>query len=98
MLSSAPAGSIGIHLNFVLILVCAVIITSIAGVIIGLPTLRLRGDYIAIVTLAFGEIIGTLAVNGSDIHLGGGQTLTAGSLGISALDLPYFPVSGSSVC
>ncbi len=36
------------------------IVTSIAGMIIGLPTLRLRGDYIAIVTLAFGEIIGTL--------------------------------------
>jgi branched-chain amino acid transport system permease protein len=94
VLSSAAGGSIGIHLNFVLILVCAVIITSIAGVIIGLPTLRLRGDYIAIVTLAFGEIIGTLAVNGSSIHLGGGETLTAGSLGISALDLPYFPVIG----
>ena len=94
VLSSAPSGSIGIHLNFVLILACAVIITSIAGVIIGLPTLRLRGDYIAIVTLAFGEIIGTLAVNGSDIQLGGGQTVTAGSLGISALDLPYFPVIG----
>jgi branched-chain amino acid transport system permease protein len=90
VLSSAAPGSIGIHLNFVLILVCAVIITSIAGVIIGLPTLRLRGDYIAIVTLAFGEIIGTLAVNGSDISIGGGQTVTAGSLGISALDLPTF--------
>jgi branched-chain amino acid transport system permease protein len=94
VLSSAASGAIGIHLNFVLILVCAVIITSIAGVIIGLPTLRLRGDYIAIVTLAFGEIIGTLAVNGSGIHIGGGETLTAGSLGISALDLPYFPVIG----
>ncbi|HEX4036057.1 MAG TPA: branched-chain amino acid ABC transporter permease [Solirubrobacteraceae bacterium] len=94
VLSSVAAGSIGIHLNFVLILICAMIVTSIAGVIIGLPTLRLRGDYIAIVTLAFGEIIGTLAVNGSDIHLGGGQTLTAGSLGISALDLPYFPGVG----
>jgi branched-chain amino acid transport system permease protein len=95
VLSSVASGAIGIHLNFVLILVCAVIITSTAGVIIGLPTLRLRGDYIAIVTLAFGEIIGTLAVNGSDIHIGGGQTLTAGSLGISALDLPYFPGVGT---
>ena len=94
VLSSAAAGSIGIHLNFVLILVCAVIITSIAGIIIGLPTLRLRSDYIAIVTLAFGEIVGTLAVNGSSIHLGGGETLTNGSQGISALDLPYFPVIG----
>jgi len=94
VLSSVPAGAIGIHLNFVLILVCAVIITSIAGIIIGLPTLRLRSDYIAIVTLAFGEIVGTLAVNGSSIHLGGGETLTNGSQGISALDLPYFPVIG----
>ena len=53
----------GIHFNFLLILVIAVIFTAIAGMIIGLPTLRLRGDYIAIVTLAFGEIIGRLAVN-----------------------------------
>ena len=94
VLSSAATGAIGVHLNFVLILVCAVIITSIAGVLIGLPTLRLRGDYIAIVTLAFGEIIGTFAVNGQNIQLGGGETLTAGNLGISALDLPYFPGLG----
>ena len=96
VLSSAPAGSIGIHLNFILVLICSVIITSIAGMLIGLPTLRLRGDYIAIVTLAFGEIIGTLVVNGSGIHvLGSGQTLTAGNLGISSLDMPYFPGLGS---
>ena len=37
--------------------------------IIGLPTLRLRGDYIAIVTLAFGEIIGRFAVNGDSIDV-----------------------------
>ena len=65
---------IGIHLNFLLIVLCAVVITSIAGVLIGLPTLRLRGDYIAIVTLAFGEIIHDVAVNGINIHLGGGMT------------------------
>src|SRR6202007_3244113 len=84
----------GIHLNFLLILLSAVVITSVAGTIIGLPTLRLRGDYIAIVTLAFGEIIGVTAVNGQDIHLGGGQTLTAGNLGIPAVDPPYFPGIG----
>jgi branched-chain amino acid transport system permease protein len=95
VLSSAPHGAIGIHLNFLLVLVCSVIVTSIAGMIIGLPTLRLRGDYIAIVTLAFGEIIGTLVINGSSIHLWDGQSLTAGNLGISGLDLPYFPVIGT---
>ena len=84
----------GIHLNFLLILVAAAAICAIAGIIIGLPTLRLRGDYIAIVTLAFGEIIGVVAVNGQSVHLGGGQTLTAGNLGISAVDAPYFPGVG----
>jgi branched-chain amino acid transport system permease protein len=85
----------GIHFNFVLILVCAVAITSVMGCFIGLPTLRLRGDYIAIVTLAFGEIIGVIAVNGQGIHLVDGMTLTAGNLGIPAVDLPYFPVVGT---
>jgi branched-chain amino acid transport system permease protein len=85
----------GIHLNFILVLIGAALICAAAGVVIGLPTLRLRGDYIAIVTLAFGEIIGTLAVNGQSIHVGGGMTLTAGNLGISAVDQPYFPGVGS---
>jgi branched-chain amino acid transport system permease protein len=85
----------GVHVNFILLLVFAVIVTSIAGMIIGLPTLRLRGDYIAIVTLAFGEIIGTMVVNGSTISIGSGMTLTAGNIGISSLDAPYFPGIGT---
>ncbi|HWE33888.1 MAG TPA: branched-chain amino acid ABC transporter permease [Solirubrobacteraceae bacterium] len=95
LVHGVAATEIGIHLNFVLILVAAVLITALAGTLIGLPTLRLRGDYIAIVTLAFGEIIGVVATNGTTIHLGSGQTLTAGAQGISALDLPYFPGIGS---
>ena len=85
----------GVHLNFILILIGAALICAAAGMLIGLPTLRLRGDYIAIVTLAFGEIIGVVAVNGQSIHIGGGMTLTAGNLGISAVDQPYFPGIGS---
>jgi branched-chain amino acid transport system permease protein len=92
--TGVAASEIGIHLNFILILIAAALICAIAGMIIGLPTLRLRGDYIAIVTLAFGEIIGTVAVNGQSVHLGGGMTLTAGQLGISAVDSPYFPGIG----
>jgi branched-chain amino acid transport system permease protein len=60
--------------------------------IIGLPTLRLRGDYIAIVTLAFGEIIGRLAVNLDSTTILGGTPITAGRQGISPvdrIDLPF---------
>jgi branched-chain amino acid transport system permease protein len=92
--SGVAATEIGIHLNFILILIAAALICAVAGMLIGLPTLRLRGDYIAIVTLAFGEIIGVLAVNGQSIHIGGGMSLTAGNLGISAVDPPYFPGIG----
>jgi branched-chain amino acid transport system permease protein len=94
VLSSAISTAQGIHVNFLLVLLAAALICAVAGALIGLPTLRLRGDYIAIVTLAFGEIIGTIAINGTDIHLPGGQTLTAGNLGIPAVDLPYFPGVG----
>jgi branched-chain amino acid transport system permease protein len=80
----------GIHMNFLLILVAAVIVTALAGAIIGLPTLRLRGDYIAIVTLAFGEIIGRIALNGDDIHFGK-YTLTGGAQGITPVDKIQLP-------
>src|SRR5215208_5586022 len=63
-LVSSPAADLpGIHLNFVFVVILAIIICAIAGMLIGLPTLRLRGDYIAIVTLAFGEIIGRIVIN-----------------------------------
>jgi branched-chain amino acid transport system permease protein len=61
---------IGIHLNFLIVVLIAIVVTTIAGMLIGLPTLRLRGDYIAIVTLAFGEIIGRIMANGDQIHYG----------------------------
>src|SRR5436190_18494918 len=94
--SPQVANAVGIHLNFLLIAIAAAVICALLGTFIGLPTLRLRGDYIAIVTLAFGEIIGTVAVNGQDVHLPGGiGTLTAGNLGISAPDVPYFPGIGN---
>ena len=47
----------GIHINFFLVIFIAAGFTAIWGVILGAPTLRLRGDYLAIVTLAFGEIV-----------------------------------------
>ena len=80
----------GIHMNFLLILVAAVIVCAIFGVLIGLPTLRLRGDYIAIVTLAFGEIIGRVAVNGDSLKPFG-YAVTAGRQGITPIDSPDLP-------
>jgi len=87
-----PAASMpGIHFNILIILVLAVIATTTAGVLIGVPTLRLRGDYVGIVTLAFGEIIGQIVANGREIEFLGGS-LTGGAGGISAIDkidLPF---------
>src|SRR5215510_13617923 len=48
----------------------AMAVTALAGLILGTPTLRLRGDYLAIVTLGFGEIIRLLADNLADITNG----------------------------
>ncbi|MGV9797425.1 branched-chain amino acid ABC transporter permease [Mycobacterium sp. NPDC003449] len=48
----------------------AMAMTALAGLILGIPTLRLRGDYLAIVTLGFGEIIRLLADNLSDVTNG----------------------------
>ena len=83
----------GIHLNFLLILICAGLFTAFAGAIIGVPTLRLRGDYIAIVTLAFGEIIRVFALQGPSLKIFG-MPLTGGELGISGTDPPYLPGVG----
>jgi branched-chain amino acid transport system permease protein len=76
----------GLHVNFLIVLVVAVVLCAVLGMLIGLPTLRLRGDYIAIVTLAFGEIINRVAVNGDSIKLPGGYHLTAGRQGITPVD------------
>ncbi len=82
----------GIHLNFLLILVAALVLAAALGAVLGFPTLRLRGDYIAIVTLAFGEIIGRVAVNGSDGVFGiGSFNLTNGRQGINPIDKPALP-------
>jgi branched-chain amino acid transport system permease protein len=88
--SGLAASLPGIHFNFLLVIVAAIVITAIAGAIIGLPTLRLRGDYIAIVTLAFGEIIGRVATNGDELHFGK-YTLTNGSQGITPVDKIQLP-------
>jgi branched-chain amino acid transport system permease protein len=78
----------GIHLSIWLVLIVAACLTAVAGVLIGLPTLRLRGDYLAIVTLGFGEILPQIARNGDSQGLG--FNLTNGPPGINPIDPPGF--------
>jgi branched-chain amino acid transport system permease protein len=92
LLVGEPASNLpGIHFNFLMVILIAVVVTTIAGMLIGLPTLRLRGDYIAIVTLAFGEIVGRLVINGDEIVIGG-QKLTNGRQGITPVDKIDLPL------
>ncbi|HWQ23287.1 MAG TPA: hypothetical protein VNK94_04195 [Gaiellaceae bacterium] len=100
--SNAPEGVAGIHLNFWLVILIAGVIAAIAGVIIGWPTLRLRGDYLAIVTLGFGEIIPDAFRNADKLPFPGGfqatppfidftnVNLTNGVRGVRQLDRPGF--------
>jgi branched-chain amino acid transport system permease protein len=87
--SSVPNSLPGIHISMWLVLIAAGLITLLAGIVIGLPTLRLRGDYLAIVTLGFGEIIPQVVRNGDSFF---GFDLTHGTFGIAPIDPVGFPV------
>jgi branched-chain amino acid transport system permease protein len=82
----------GIHVNFLIIAIGAIIVCAIAGALIGLPTLRLRGDYIAIVTLAFGEIIGRVFANGDELTFFGDYKLSNGRQSIAPIDSIDIPL------
>ena len=82
-------GATGFHFSIWLVLPMAGIATALVGVLIGLPTLRLRGDYLAIVTLGFGEILPQIARNGDNLF-GTGFNLTNGTGGITPIDGPGF--------
>jgi branched-chain amino acid transport system permease protein len=84
----------GIHLSIWLVLIIAGVFTAITGILIGLPTLRLRGDYLAIVTLGFGEIVPQFVRNGDNIF---GFDLTHGTFGISPIDAPGFGSLGEAL-
>jgi branched-chain amino acid transport system permease protein len=82
----------GIHINFFLVAIIAAAITALWGVILGAPTLRLRGDYLAIVTLAFGEIVPRIFENGTSGLFGIGSTdFSNGRQGITPIDKINLP-------
>jgi branched-chain amino acid transport system permease protein len=72
-----------IHLNPFYAIPLAILTAMLAGVLLGAPTLRLRGDYLAIVTLGFGEIIQIVATNLTGV--------TGGAAGV--LGIPHFSVN-----
>jgi branched-chain amino acid transport system permease protein len=74
------------HMYSWLFFFIAMVVVLIAGVVLGTPTLRLRGDYLAIVTLGFGEIVRIVANN-----LRG---LTGGPLGVKSIPHPAIDVGG----
>ena len=92
--------AIGIHISIWILLGVAALFAAMLGVLIGLPTLRLRGDYLALVTLGFGEIIPQVVRNG-DQMFGTHFNLTNGVAGITPIDpmgfkyahgvLPFLP-------
>lgn len=73
-----------VHLPFWIVLFIGLFVAASFGIVLGAPTLRLRGDYLAIVTLGFGEIVPRVFRN-----LG---VWTSGVNGISALDKPVLPL------
>jgi branched-chain amino acid transport system permease protein len=77
----------GFHFNIWTVLIVSGILCAIAGIIIGAPTLRLKSDYLALVTLGFGEIIFEVSFNGDNLF---GANVTNGNRGISPTDYPRF--------
>lgn len=76
----SPVVQRGVSLPFWLAMIASVLVATLFGVLLGAPTLRLRGDYLAIVTLAFGEIVPLAFLNLEE--------LTKGSKGISQMAKP----------
>lgn len=71
----------GIHISMLILLPMAGLVAALFGALIGIPTLRLRGDYLAIVTLGFGEITRIFANN-----LDSPINITNGPSGVTSID------------
>ena len=96
----------GIQISWWIVVFIAVGAAAVFGILLGAPTLRLRGDYLAIVTLGFGEIVRIVFRNLGDItialpaFLGGAvligpnANLTGGNVGINPINAPTMPIPG----
>ncbi len=82
--ASSPLAGTPFHTNFWIALPISFLMAALFGVLLGAPTLGLKGDYLAIVTLGFGEIV--------PITFNNLTQLTGGDSGLSNLDQPPFPL------
>jgi branched-chain amino acid transport system permease protein len=71
----------GLHYNIWLVMLAAALVAGVVGMVLGAPTLKLRGDYLAIVTLGLGEIIRIFMLN-----LDRPINITNGPKGLSQID------------
>ena len=85
LLSNAVFTTVHVHVPFILVIPLGAMAAGLIGVAFGAPTLRLRGDYLAIVTLGFGEIFRIVAINYTGLTRG-----PNGIAGIPDLVLPGF--------
>jgi branched-chain amino acid transport system permease protein len=92
LLSGLHGSLAGDQTALVLSLVAAALVSALAGYLVGLPSLRLRGDYLAIATLGFGEIIRVVILN---IQAVGGAR---GFIGIPAVSTPFLVVFVLVLC
>jgi branched-chain amino acid transport system permease protein len=80
---TSPSSPLPFRTDFWVALVASWFVAALFGLILGAPTLRLRGDYLAIVTLAFGEIVPRAFLNL--------EQWTRGARGMNPVGRPHFP-------
>ena len=85
------------HLDAWLAIPFAIGAAMLAGVLLGAPTLRLRGDYLAIVTLGFGEIVRIIALNTNALGEARGITDIAHPSPLGLRTLPYYYVTLAAI-
>ena len=84
--AASPQAITHLNIPFWPMLVVGALIAALFGILLGAPTLRLRGDYLAIVTLGFGEIVPAIFLNA--------DAVTKGTNGIGGIPQPQLPCIG----
>ncbi|MGY1603768.1 branched-chain amino acid ABC transporter permease [Geodermatophilus sp. SYSU D00815] len=90
----AVFGSFQFQWSWWLLIPLALILTTISGVLLGAPTLRVRGDYLAIVTLGFGEIIRLTALNTEWLGEARGITQIPRPPSVELFEIPHLSWDG----